>query len=142
MVETATRDEQYTVMKPVYETVMQQQVQTVRKPVYETSEREQAYTVTEPVTQMRTTYSVGSQAVDTVTPVVQPGATGLAWQPDSWAVHPVTGQLFWQRGGYAWMQSPATVTQQVNRVYQPTYTPVQVPETTMVNRVVTRSLVS
>ena len=140
VVETATREEQYTVMKPVYETVMQQQVQTVRKPVYETSEREQAYTVTEPVTQMRTAYSVGSQAVDTVTPVMTPGATSLAFAPSGWAVDPATGLAVWQRGGYAWVMTPGTVVNQVNRVYQPTYTPVQVPETTYVNRVVTQKV--
>ena len=140
VVETATREEQYTVMKPVYETAMQQQVQVVRKPVYETSEREQAYTVTEPVTQMRTAYSVGSQPVDTVTPVVTPGATGLGYAPGGWVVDPYTGLAVWQRGGYQWVMTPGAVVNQVNRVYQPTYTPVQVPETTYVNRVVTQKV--
>jgi hypothetical protein len=140
VVETATREEQYTVMKPVYETVVQQQVQVVRKPIYETSEREQAYTVQEPVTQMRTAYSVGSQAVDTVTPVVTPGATSLGWAPGGWAVDPYSGLAVWQRGGYVWQMTPGTVVNQVNRIYQPTYTPVQVPETTMVNRVVTQKV--
>ncbi len=140
VVETATREEQYTVMKPVYETVMQQQVQTVRKPVYETSEREQAYTVSEPVTQMRTAYSIGSQAVDTVTPVVTPGATALGWAPGGWVIDPATGLAVWQRGGYQWVMTPGTVVNQVNRVYQPTATPVQVPETTYVNRVVTQKV--
>ncbi len=140
VVETATRDEQYTVMWPVTETVMQQQVQTVRKPVYETSEREQAYTVQEPVTQMRTAYSVGSQAVDTVTPMVTPGSTGLGWVPGGWAIDPYSGLAVWQRGGYVWTMTPGTVVNQVNRVYQPTYTPVQVAETTMVNRVVTQKV--
>lgn len=124
VVETSTREEQYTVMKPVYETVMQQQVSTVRRPVYETSEREQSYTVAEPVTQMRTAYSVGSQAVDTVTPMVTPGTTSLGWVPATWAVDPYTGLAVWQRGGYAWTMSPGAVINQVNRVYQPTYTPV------------------
>jgi hypothetical protein len=119
---------------------MQQQVQTVRKPVYETSEREQAYTVTEPVTQMRTAYSVGSQAIDTVTPVVTPGSTGLGWAPGGWVVDPSTGLAVWQRGGYQWVMTPGTVVNQVNRAYQPTYTPVQVPETTYVNRVVTQKV--
>ena len=127
-------------MKPVYETVMQQQVSTVRRPVYETSEREQSYTVVEPVTQMRTAYSVGSQAVDTVTPVVTPGTTALGWVPATWAVDPSTGLAVWQRGGYAWTMTPGAVVNQVNRVYQPTYTPVQVPETTYVNRVVTQKV--
>ena len=140
VIETATREEQYTVMKPVYETVVQQQVSTVRKPVYETSEREQAYTVTEPVTQMRTAYSVGSQAVDTVTPVVTPGSTALAWSPGGYAIDPYTGLAVWQRGGWTWQMTPGAVVNQVNRVYQPTYTPVQVPETTYVNRVVTQKV--
>jgi len=140
IVETASREERFTVMKPVYETAMQQQVSVVKRPVYETSEREEAYTVAEPVTQMRTTYSMGSQAVDTVTPVVTPGATALGFVPGGWAVNPYNGLMQWQRGGYTWMQSPGMVTNQVNRVYQPTVTPVQVPETTMVNRVVTRKV--
>ena len=132
VVETSTREEQYTVMKPVYETVVQQQVSTVRRPVYETSEREQSAVVSEPVTTMRTAYSVGSQAVDTVTPVVTPGSSSLGWTPGGWVIDPYTGLATWQRGGYAWMMSPGTVVNQVNRVYQPTYTPVQVPETTYV----------
>ena len=140
VVETSTREEQYTVMKPVYETVMQQQVSTVRRPVYETSEREQSYTVAEPVTQMRTAYSVGTQAVDTVTPVVTPGTTSLGWVPATWVVDPATGLAVLQRGGYAWTMTPGSVVNQVNRAYQPTYTPVQVPETTYVNRVVTQKV--
>jgi len=140
IVETASREERFTVMKPVYETAMQQQVSVVKRPVYETSEREEAYTVAEPVTQMRTTYSVGSQAIDTVTPVVTPGATALGYVPGGYAVNPYNGLMYWQRGGYTWMQSPGMVTNQVNRVYQPTVTPMQVPETTMVNRVVTRKV--
>ena len=138
VVETSTREERYTVMKPVYETAVQQQVSTVRRPVYETSEREEAYTVAEPVTTMHTTYSVGTQAVDTVTPVVTPGTAHLGWVPGGWAVNPYTGLMQWQRGGYAWAMTPGAVVNQVNRAYQPTYTPVQVPQTTMVNRVVTR----
>ena len=125
-------------MKPVYETAVQQQVSTVRRPVYETSEREDAYTVAEPVTTMHTTYSVGTQAVDTVTPVVTPCTAHLGWVPGGWAVNPYTGLMQWQRGGYAWAMTPGAVVNQVNRAYQPTYTPVQVPQTTMVNRVVTR----
>jgi hypothetical protein len=140
VVETATREEQYTVMKPVYETVMQQQVSTVRKPVYETSLQDQAYTVAEPVTTVRTAYSVGTQAVDTVTPMVTPGTTSLGWTGGGWMVDPYTGLAVWRRNTLAWMMTPGTVVNQVNRTYQPTYTPVQVPETTMVNRVVTQKV--
>jgi hypothetical protein len=140
VVETATREEQYTVMKPVYETVMQQQVSTVRKPVYETSFQDQAYTVAEPVTTMRTAYSVGTQAVDTVTPMVTPGTTSLGWTGGGWTVDPYTGVAVWRRNTLAWMMTPGTVVNQVNRTFQPTYTPVQVPETTMVNRVVTQKV--
>ena len=129
VVETSTREERYTVMKPVYETAMQQQVTTVRRPVYETSEREEAYTVAEPVTTMQTTYSVGSTAVDVVTPVATPGTTSLGWQPGGWTVNPYTGVSSWRRGGYAWNVTPGVVVNQVNRVYQPTVTPVQVPQT-------------
>jgi hypothetical protein len=81
VVETGTREERFTVMKPVYETAMQQQTSVVRRPVYETSEREEAYTVAEPVTTMRTSYSVGASAVDTVTPVVTPVRRGWAGCP-------------------------------------------------------------
>ena len=38
------------------------------------------------------------------------------------------------------MQQPGVVTNQVNRVYQPTVTPVQVPQTTYVNRTMTRKV--
>ena len=58
--------------------------------------------LSEPVTTMRTAYSVGSQAVDTVTPVVTPGTTSLGWTPGAWVIDPVTGLAVWQRGGYAW----------------------------------------
>ena len=108
--------------------------------VVRTSERDEAYTVAEPVTTVRTAYSVGTQAVDTVTPMVAPGASQLGWVPGGWAVNPYTGLMSWQRGGYAWTVTPVVVVNQVNRVYQPTYTPVQVPETTVVNRVVTRKV--
>ncbi len=140
VVETSTREEQYTVMKPVYETVMQPQVQTVRREVIETSEREQNVTVSEPVTTMHTAYSVGSQAVDTVTPMVTPGATSLGWVPSTWVVDPFTGMAVLQRGGLAWTMTPGTVVNQVNRTFRPVYTPVQVPQTTMVNRVITQKI--
>ena len=89
VVETSNREERFTVMKPVYETAMQQQVSVVRRPVYETSERDEAYTVAEPVTTVRTAYSVGTQAVDTVTPMVAPGTSQLGWMPGGWAVNPI-----------------------------------------------------
>jgi len=138
VVETGTREERYTVMKPVYETSMQEQVRTVRRPVYETAEREETYTVAEPVTTTRTAYSMTTQAVDTVTPVATPGTAQLGWSYGGWAVNPYTGRTRWQRGGYTWAMTPGVVVNQVNRVYQPTYTPIQVPQTTMVNRVVSR----
>ena len=72
--------------------------------------------------------------------MVTPGSTGLGWAPGGWVVDPYTGLAVWQRGGYQWVMTPGTVVNQVNRVYQPTYTPVQVAETTMVNRVVTQKV--
>ena len=120
VVETSTREERITVMKPVYETSMQQQTQVVRRPVYETSTRDEAYTVTEPVTTVQTAYSYGTQAVDTVTPVVTPGSTSLAWAQGNWVVNPYTGLATWQRGGLTWVQQPGMVTNQVSRVVQPT----------------------
>jgi hypothetical protein len=140
VVETSTREERYTVMKPVYETSVQQRVSTVRRPVYETSERQEAYTVAEPVTSMRTAYSVSSTPVDTVTPVVTPGYTSLGWQPRVSYFNPYTGVTSWRRGGLGWNVTPSIVVNQVNRVYQPTVTPVQVPQTTYVNRVFTRKV--
>jgi hypothetical protein len=140
VVETSNREERFTVMKPVYETAMQQQVSVVRKPVYETAEREEAYTVAEPVTTLRTTYADRGGYVDQVTPMVAPGTTQLGYVQGGWAVHPVTGQPVWQPGGYGWTMTPGVVMQQVNRVYQPNVVAMQVPETTMVNRVVTRKV--
>ena len=49
--------------------------------VVRTSERDEAYTVAEPVTTVRTAYWVGTQAVDTVTPMVAPGASSSAGCP-------------------------------------------------------------
>ena len=138
--ETQNREERYTVMKPVYETSVQQRVSTVRRPVYETSERQEAYSIAEPVTTMRTAYSVSSTPIDTVTPVVTPGYTSLGWQPRVSYFNPYTGVTSWRRGGLGWNVTPGVVVNQVNRVYQPTVTPVQVPQTTYVNRVVTRKV--
>jgi len=56
------------------------------------------------------------------------------------ALDPATGLAVWQRGGYAWQMTPGTVVNQVNRSYRPVYTPMQVPETTYVNRVVTQKV--
>ena len=138
VVETSAREERFTVMKPVYETAIQQQTSLVRRPVYETSEREEAYSVAEQVTTMRTTYADQGGYVDTVTPMVAPGTTQLNWVPSGWAVNPTNGLASWQRGGYAWTVTPGVAMNQVNRVYQPNVVPVQVPETTTVNRVMTR----
>ena len=127
-------------MKPVYETSLQQQTSVVRRPVYETSERDEAYTVAEPVTTMRTTYADQGGYVDQVTPMVSPSATQLGFVPAGWAVNPSTGLMAWQRGGYVWTVTPGVVMNQVNRVYQPSVVAVQVPQTTVVNRIVTRKV--
>lgn len=140
VVETGSREERFTVMKPVYETSLQQQTSVVRRPVYETSERDEAYTVAEPVTTMRTTYADQGGYVDQVTPMVSPSATQLGFVPAGWAVNPSTGLMAWQRGGYVWTVTPGVVMNQVNRVYQPSVVAVQVPQTTVVNRIVTRKV--
>ena len=140
VVETNTREERFTVMKPVYETAVQQQTSVVRRPVYETSERDEAYTVAEPITTLRTTYADQGGYVDQITPLVSPGATQLGFVPGGWAVNPATGLMVWQRGGYVWTVTPGVVTQQVARVYQPNVVAMQIPETTVVNRVVTRKV--
>ncbi len=140
VVETNTREERFTVMKPVYETAVQQQTSVVRRPVYETSERDEAYTVAEPITTLRTTYADQGGYVDQITPLVSPGVTQLGFVPGGWAVNPATGLMVWQRGGYVWTVTPGVVTQQVARVYQPNVVAMQIPETTVVNRVVTRKV--
>ena len=72
--------------------------------------------------------------------MVAPGTTQLSWVPGGWAVNPWNGLATWQRGGYGWTMTPGVVVNQVNRVYQPNMVAVQVPETTVVNRVVTRKV--
>ena len=138
--ETAMQQQVSVVRKPVTETVMQQQVSVVRKPVYETAEREEAYTVAEPVTTYKTAYADRGGYVDQVTPMVAPGSTQLGWVQGGWAVNPYTGLASWQPGGYAWTITPSVAVNQVNRVYQPNVVAMQVPETSVVNRVVTRKV--
>ena len=74
--------------------------------------------------------------------VVTPGPVRnrLRWLPRRCAVDPVTGASSYNRGGLAWVpeQAPAQVT--VNRVWAPNVVAQQIPQTTYVQRIVTRKV--
>ena len=165
--ETSTREERYTTYRPVTETfeetrvlqsnshghrdreceekhlvarqVIEEQCRTeqhvVRRPVEETVMQQQNYVVNEPVTVMQTSYVDQGSYVDNV--FQTPGSTRyrLAWVPGGFQTEPVTA---WRHAGFG--RVPVTTPGQtvVNRQYVPNIVPVQVPQTSMVQKVVTQ----
>ena len=112
----------------------------VRRQVMETFERDEQYAVTEPVTTYQTNYVDQGQFVDQQ--VVSPGPvrTRLRWLPSSCAVDPVTGISTYQRSALAWVREQAPARVETFRAWQPNIVAQQVPQTTLVQRVMTRKM--
>jgi hypothetical protein len=138
--ETSEREERYTMSRPVYETQEREERYVVRRQVLETAERDEATAVVEPVTTYQTNYVDQGQFVDQQ--VVTPGTVHnrLRWLPAACAIDPLSGASTYQRGGLAWVPEagPARVT--MYRAWQPNVVAQQVPQTTYVQRIVTRKV--
>ena len=138
--ETSEREERYTVQRPVYETQEREERYVVQRPVTETAEREEAFTVMEPVTTVTTNYVDQGGFVDQQVVTPGPTRTRLRWLQGGCAVDPATGASAYQRGGLTWVpeQGPARV--DTFRVWQPNVVAQQVPQTSYVQKVMTRKV--
>ena len=126
------------VARPVFETQEREERYMVQRAVYETSEREECYNVAEPVTTYSpVTVDQGGYVYQTV---CRPGPVynRLAWVPGGCVVNPATGQSGYQFGGLAWVPMQGAGRTEVLRVWQPNPVTVQVPQTSLVQRQVTR----
>jgi hypothetical protein len=96
--------------------------------------------VLEPVTTLRTNYVDQGTYEDVV--YRQPGrvCNKLAWQPRGCSFDPSTGTTYYRGGGLAWTPVQAPDVVNVQRVYRPNIVAQQVPETTMVQRIMTRKV--
>ena len=112
----------------------------MQRQVIETAERDEACTITEPVTTLRTTYVDQGQFVEQQMITPGPTKTRLQWLPRGCVTDPATGAVTYQRSGLAWVpeQCPSTIT--AYRVWQPNVVAQQVPQTTLVQRVVMRKV--
>jgi hypothetical protein len=145
---TTYRVERHTVMKPqtittfkeVIETSEQVREYTVQKPVYETQMRDESFITTEPQTTMTTQFQ--DQGTWEAHTVCRPGTVSqqLAWQPGGWAIDATTGAWVWRAAGLAWVTHQTPATQEVQQVWKPNIVAVQVPQTTMVQKVATRQV--
>jgi hypothetical protein len=112
----------------------------VRKPVYETAERDENHVTYEPQTTYRTEYEDRGQWEEQQ--VCQPGVVvnRPVYTPPSWVVDPVTGLMYLQPGGYTVVaeQTPSQLVTQ--RTWKPMVVEVQKPQTTYVQKVVTRKV--
>ncbi|RIK77990.1 MAG: hypothetical protein DCC68_16095 [Planctomycetota bacterium] len=138
--ETHYRKETRVSYKEVWEDQEQVRRYTVRKPVYETAERDENYVTYEPQTTYRTEYEDRGQWEEQQ--VCQPGVVvnRPVYTPPSWVVDPITGLMYLQPGGYSFVaeQTPAQMVTQ--RTWKPMVVEVQKPQTTYVQKVVTRKV--
>lgn len=145
---TTYRVERQTVLKPQTVTTFKEVIETsehvreftVRRPVVETQMREENVVTCEPQTTMTTQFQ--DQGAWEAHTVCRPGAVSqrFGWQPGGWAVDPATGAWVWQLAGLAWITEQTPATQEVQQVWRPNVVAVQVPQTTMVQKVATRQV--
>ena len=138
--ETSDREERYMVARPVIETQEREERYIVRRQVMETAERDESTAVVEPVTTYRTNYVDQGTFVEQQVVTPGPVRTRLRWLPGACAVDPLTGAAAYQRGGLAWVPEAAPAEVTVARVWAPNVVAQQVPQTTYVQRIVTRKV--
>lgn len=129
--ETQMREERIRVQRPVTETQFREEQVCVPRQVTETQMQQFQFTTMEPVTTMRS--EVVDQGCFQEQQVCAPPAfPNISMLPQTNYVNPVNGQVFAQRPGLYWVNTPQVTTQ---RVWVPNPVTVQRPETTMVARV-------
>jgi len=140
VMETSEREEHYFVQRPVYETSERENRYMVQKPIYETAVRDECSTVCEPQTTYVTRYADHGCWQDYQ--VLKPGPVynQPVCVPGGCSTDPCTGLTTYiaPTTGYQQVQAPPTV--QVNRVYRPNIVAEQIPQTTMVQKVVVRKV--
>lgn len=138
--ETSEREERYVVNRPVQETQEREQRYTVQRQVMETAERDEQFTVNEPVTTYTTNYVDAGGFIDQQVVTPSPVRNRLRWVPGACVVDPCTGAARQSRSGLAWVPEQAPPRVAVVRSWQPNIVAQQVPQTTMVARVMTRKV--
>lgn len=129
---TEMRDEEYTVRKPVIETVMRDEEYTVRKPITETLYKKEEVTSLKPKTVRQTMLSPATAIVPGATSSRRPRAR---WLSGGYYTDPATGQQVWRRPGLHWVdQSRVTANAVPVLVPQETDTVALIPETTTVEK--------
>jgi hypothetical protein len=123
----------------VWETATRQECYTVRRPVYETAYRTECQTVMQPVTSYRTEYVDQGCYVEQI--VMKPGLpkSRLRWASGSSTLDPMTGAVVYNPPGLYWEQTPRG-RYEVQRVWQPNPVAVQVPQTSYVPQTVSRQV--
>jgi hypothetical protein len=138
--ETHYRKETRVSYKEVWEQKEQVRRYVVQKPVYETAHRDENYVTYEPQTTFRTEYEDRGQWEEQQ--VCQPGVVvnRPVFHPGGWVVDPLTGLMYFQPGGYSIIaeQTPAQMVTQ--RTWKPNVVEVQKPQTTYVEKVVTKKV--
>ncbi len=136
MTETSYQTQQYAVQRPVVETSYVTQNYLVQQPVTQTSYQAQNYIAYQPVTTNQTAIVNSGQYV--AQNVVQPGDTTyrLRFIRGGLNTNQDTGQTAYRHGGLGWVpyQSAPSVTTQLS--YQPSYSVVNVPQTSYMPQVV------
>jgi hypothetical protein len=135
--ETQMREERRVVARPVVETQTRTERQVVRRPVTETVMQNQNYLVNEPVTTYSTGYVDQGGFVDQVTQTAPTTRYRLGWVPAGFQTTPETA---WRHAGFGRIPYTTPGATVVNRQYVPNVVPVQVPQTTMVQKVVTQQV--
>ena len=138
--ETAEREERYTVSRPVWETAEREVCQTVLRPVRETVYRTQTSTVNEAVTTYRTQYVDQGSYADQLTYKPGKSRSQLSWQQRANVYDPATGTVSQQRGGLYLVPTQQQGRYEVNRTWQPNLVAQQIPQTTLVPRIVSQQV--
>jgi hypothetical protein len=136
--ETSTREERHVVHRPVWETHEREEQHVVRRAVTDTVMQQQQFTTMEPVTTMRTQYVDQGGFVDHQ--VYRPGdvRNRLQCLPGGYYQDPASGQTVWRRRGLHWVASQDPGRIDTFRQYVPNVVAQQVPQTTLMPRVVTQ----
>ncbi len=138
--ENVTTPQVVTRYKQVCETSEQVRRYTVRRQIVETQMQDQQHITYEPHVSYRTQHEDrgGWQAQQVYKP--GPVTTRLRWQPATTVVDPLSGTAYYQRGGLVWTPQQHPGVYQTQQVWRPNIVAVQIPQTTYVQKVVTRKV--
>src|SRR6185369_15626158 len=117
--ETQTRQERYTMQRPVYETQMRDQQYTVQRAVQETVMQNQAYTAYQPITSYQTQYVDQGQYVTAYQPTTPATRNRLWCVPGGYQANAATGQMTYYRGGLRWVPTQGPTVLRPTTTYMP-----------------------